>query len=96
VADCPPFFPAGFGLGALNDADEDDLDVYDGGFGGKGGRRLAYDAGEDEDDRITLGPSKRANENKPNEQGAVSIFICIISCLHSSNLIDWYSRAAFS
>jgi hypothetical protein len=26
------YFAAGFGLGALNDADEDDIDVYDGSF----------------------------------------------------------------
>lgn len=45
---------AGFGLGALNDADEDDLDVY-GGIDPNGSRRrLAFDA-EDEDETITLG-----------------------------------------
>lgn len=36
--------PAGFGLGALNDADEDDVDVYD---SGPSSRRnlIAYEAG---------------------------------------------------
>jgi G patch domain-containing protein 1 len=46
---------AGFGLGALNDADEDDLDVYEG--GPSGNRRLqAYDITErDDDDTIQIG-----------------------------------------
>ena len=39
---------AGFGLGALNDADEDDIDVYDRG-NVQTSRRLAYDAEEDDD-----------------------------------------------
>ncbi|KAJ6606998.1 hypothetical protein B0H10DRAFT_573183 [Mycena sp. CBHHK59/15] len=37
-----PKLAAGFGLGALNDADEDDLDVYDGGFT-QNRNRTAYD-----------------------------------------------------
>lgn len=46
---------AGFGLGALNDADEDDLDVYDGGATSNR-RREAYDVTEHEkDDTITIG-----------------------------------------
>ncbi|KAH9926919.1 uncharacterized protein B0H18DRAFT_875905 [Fomitopsis serialis] len=54
-----PQLAAGFGLGALNDADEDDLDVYDSSMGtGRSGRsRMAYDAVDDEDTRITMGPS---------------------------------------
>lgn len=48
---------AGFGLGALNDADEDDLDVYEGGSANR--NRLAYDATDDHDgDRISVGGSK--------------------------------------
>ncbi|KAF5362261.1 hypothetical protein D9756_002204 [Leucocoprinus leucothites] len=48
-----PRISAGFGLGALNDADEDDLDVYDGDF--KSARnRLAYDA-QHVDDVLVLG-----------------------------------------
>ena len=39
---------AGFGLGALNEADEDDLDVYDGGMD-KNHRRIAYEDDNDED-----------------------------------------------
>ena len=39
-------------MGALNEADEDDLDVYDQAFD-PGSRRLAYDENED-DERITM------------------------------------------
>jgi len=38
----------GFGLGALNDADEDDLDVYDSQMHGK--NRHAYDANDAHDE----------------------------------------------
>ena len=55
---------AGFGLGALNDADEDDLDVYDGTLGASGSKRiLAYDAEED-DDRIVMGSSRQRRAEK--------------------------------
>ena len=40
---------AGFGLGALNEADEDDVDVYESGPA-SGSRRLAFEAGDEEDD----------------------------------------------
>ncbi|TFY64484.1 hypothetical protein EVJ58_g2600 [Rhodofomes roseus] len=54
-----PQIAAGFGLGALNDADEDDLDVYDIGRGtARGGRsRMAYDAMDEDDTRISMGSS---------------------------------------
>ncbi|KAI0690482.1 hypothetical protein BC835DRAFT_1435011 [Cytidiella melzeri] len=52
-----PRLAAGFGLGALNDADEDDLDVYDGTLQAQGGRRVAYDD-DAEDDRIAMGSSR--------------------------------------
>jgi len=47
----------GFGLGALNDADEDDLDVYDHSApGNRRQQRVAYDHGlGDEDETITIG-----------------------------------------
>ncbi|KAE9403072.1 hypothetical protein BT96DRAFT_990528 [Gymnopus androsaceus JB14] len=52
-----PKLSSGFGLGALNDADEDDLDVYEGGSANR--NRLAYDATDDHDgDRISVGGSK--------------------------------------
>ncbi|KAJ3979015.1 hypothetical protein F5890DRAFT_1095353 [Lentinula detonsa] len=52
-----PNISSGFGLGALNDADEDDLDVYDGGSVNSRSR-LAYDATDDHDgERFALGSS---------------------------------------
>lgn len=61
---------AGFGLGALNDADEDDLDVYDG--GPSSNRRLqAYDIVErDDDDTIQIG-SRHDKGVKPNVVSSV-------------------------
>ncbi|CAE7198866.1 unnamed protein product [Rhizoctonia solani] len=43
-----PNISAGFGLGALNDADEDDIDVYDGGHVSRT-TRMAYDDIDDND-----------------------------------------------
>lgn len=66
---------AGFGLGALNDADEDDLDVYDNARGGRGGRRhQAYDINErddEDDDRIVIGQSRERGRTHPEQ---VSLF----------------------
>ncbi len=57
---------AGFGLGALNDADEDDLDVYDSAnFSSSTHRRhLAFDEGDanDDDESISL---HKATKTKP-------------------------------
>jgi hypothetical protein len=45
--------PAGFGLGALNDADDDDLDVYETSSNIR--NRTAYDiADREEDDKIAI------------------------------------------
>ncbi|KAH0583048.1 hypothetical protein H2248_010933 [Termitomyces sp. 'cryptogamus'] len=67
-----PLISAGFGLGALNDADEDDLDVYDGGTIGHR-RREAYDITEHEqDDAITIG-RKTDRQVKASVQSATSI-----------------------
>ncbi len=53
----------GFGLGALNDADEDDLDVYDNGQRQSSRRRVAYDNIEgDENDTVVIG----GNTKKPS------------------------------
>ncbi|KAJ7132341.1 hypothetical protein C8R44DRAFT_773822 [Mycena epipterygia] len=50
-----PKLAAGFGLGALNDADEDDLDVYDGGFA-QNRNRTAYDIiDREEEEKISIG-----------------------------------------
>ncbi|KAG9018906.1 hypothetical protein FRB90_008487 [Tulasnella sp. 427] len=73
-----PKISAGFGLGALNDADDDDVDVYDTGDASSSRRRLAFQDDEDED-MITLGPaghdSSRKNERaKPLVSGGVHTF----------------------
>ncbi|KAJ3850676.1 hypothetical protein EV368DRAFT_84315 [Lentinula lateritia] len=60
-----PNISSGFGLGALNDADEDDLDVYDG-RSANVRNRLAYDASDDpERDRTFLGGSKSKLRSAP-------------------------------
>ncbi|KZT59468.1 DUF1604-domain-containing protein [Calocera cornea HHB12733] len=56
---------AGFGLGALNDADEDDLDVYDGSRAPTDKRRLAYTIDEDEDEPVLLGSKQAAPFRRP-------------------------------
>ena len=57
---------AGFGLGALNDADEDDLDVYDLSHSARdGGRHQAYDTNErEDDDKIVIGRSQARTHHK--------------------------------
>ena len=52
-------------MGALNDADEDDLDVYDGAMRPQGGRRVAYEAGDD-DDRLMIGSSRQGRQGQDN------------------------------
>ncbi|KAH7922217.1 hypothetical protein BV22DRAFT_1070870 [Leucogyrophana mollusca] len=54
-----PKLAGGFGLGALNDADEDDLDVYDSSNAHER-NRTAYDASDMYDDeRIVMGTTRR-------------------------------------
>ncbi|KAI8996466.1 hypothetical protein BD414DRAFT_478086 [Trametes punicea] len=54
-----PKIAAGFGLGALNDADEDDIDIYDSGPG-LGRSRVAFDDTlGDDDQQISVGRSAR-------------------------------------
>ncbi|KAF8990675.1 hypothetical protein BDQ17DRAFT_1371641 [Cyathus striatus] len=61
---------AGFGLGALNDADEDDLDIYEGDITGSGRNRIAYDTTESgENEKITIG---RADEKKSQSKAVTS------------------------
>ncbi|KAF5375309.1 hypothetical protein D9757_009683 [Collybiopsis confluens] len=57
-----PNISSGFGLGALNDADDDDVDIYDG-ASSSARNRLAYDASDDRDgDRVSLGgPGNKSN-----------------------------------
>jgi len=53
---------AGFGLGALNDADEDDLDVYDADFD-SARNRLAYDT-QHADDILLVGKAKQSKQDE--------------------------------
>lgn len=66
-AESGPNISAGFGLGALNDAEDDDIDIYDRG-GSKTHRHMAYDTREEEDanDHVVVGPkfpSKLGSQN---------------------------------
>ncbi|GBE86697.1 G patch domain-containing protein [Sparassis crispa] len=73
-----PTLAAGFGLGALNDADEDDLDVYEGGRGRHGRTRMAYDAAHvDDDSHIIMGSSSarsRGQQSKVTTVASVQTF----------------------
>ncbi|EMD39102.1 hypothetical protein CERSUDRAFT_104368 [Gelatoporia subvermispora B] len=54
-----PSISAGFGLGALNDADEDDIDIYDGDTGKRLRTRMAYDIADvDDENHISVGSSR--------------------------------------
>ncbi|KAG6816148.1 hypothetical protein H0H87_008325 [Tephrocybe sp. NHM501043] len=69
-----PRLAAGFGLGALNDADEDDLDVYDGGIGNNR-LREAYDiTRHEQDDSITISGSRDRN-NKVSKPPVTSLAV---------------------
>lgn len=61
-----PKISSGFGLGALNDADEDDLDVYDSGMGSRNHDRVVFDVNDDEE-RIAMGSSRHGNKSMSNE-----------------------------
>lgn len=75
------FRAAGFGLGALNDADEDDLDVYDSGVGSSARNRVAFDATLGEDNHhISVGPS---GTRKAAAQVPVSLISLILGCSYS-------------
>ncbi|PCH44567.1 hypothetical protein WOLCODRAFT_77193 [Wolfiporia cocos MD-104 SS10] len=72
-----PGIAAGFGLGALNDADEDDLDVYDSGHGRHSRSRMAYDVVDDDDGRpIAMGARQagRAQESRTTAASGLQTF----------------------
>ncbi|KAI0714194.1 hypothetical protein C8T65DRAFT_707738 [Cerioporus squamosus] len=74
-----PQLAAGFGLGALNDADEDDIDVYDGGIGSAARNRVAYDSMlGDDGDHISIGSRSSRHQTT---QGPVSAFVYPVSYL---------------
>ncbi|KAF8628699.1 hypothetical protein AX17_005922 [Amanita inopinata Kibby_2008] len=58
-----PRISAGFGLGALNEAEEDDIDVYDSGHD-LAKSRIAYDMSERDGDTITIGQARKQAEKK--------------------------------
>lgn len=53
-----PNISSGFGLGALNEADEDDIDVYESGYN-SGKARVAFDLTEHDDDTNTITLSQK-------------------------------------
>jgi G patch domain-containing protein 1 len=55
---------AGFGLGALNDADDDDIDIYDSGFSSDKNRTVYEDPGH-EDHYTTIGSRKPRIRTEP-------------------------------
>ncbi|KAH9479298.1 G patch domain-containing protein 1 [Psilocybe cubensis] len=61
-----PKLAGGFGLGALNDADEDDLDVYDT-SNHNSRRQLAYDHAEGEDDDTVIIGHRSEKQKRPAE-----------------------------
>ena len=63
---------AGFGLGALNDADEDDLDVYDNGLHQATSRRLAFDD-DDDDDRVVMGTTQRNSSTVSSRKNIMAV-----------------------
>lgn len=69
-------YTAGFGLGALNDADEDDLDVYDGAVGRHGRSRMAYDnALGDDDHHIAVASSSTLRSARRQQSVSRSFYI---------------------
>jgi G patch domain-containing protein 1 len=70
---------AGFGLGALNDAEDDDIDVYDGNLN-KGRTRVAYDAFDHGDEVSST--VRRRSERTPKIPETASI---LASCSFKSN-----------
>ena len=71
-------FLAGFGLGALNDADEDDIDVYDGGRN-TSKSKIAYDISEREGDTVVL-TQKKAKV----EPVRMDFTLCAIQTIYTS------------
>lgn len=70
---------AGFGLGALNDADDDDVDIYDAGAG-SGRSRLAFDDSLGDDDQyISIGSSSRRQPSSREPVGRCTFLHSLVS-----------------
>ncbi|KAF8806855.1 DUF1604-domain-containing protein [Phlegmacium glaucopus] len=67
-----PRLAGGFGLGALNDAEDDDLDVYDHSHQ-QSRRRLAYDHHDGDDDNVVVIGGKGDNKNIVQERSVSSV-----------------------
>jgi len=81
----------GFGLGALNEADEDDLDVYDSLHHPSSSRRVAYDhiEGED-DDTVVIGRNGTRKADAGTRKGTSTLHVCSMTLiLISYDLIYW-------
>lgn len=60
-------------MGALNEADDDDIDVYDGGSVKQGRQRLAWESSEHEDDiRTVMGRKSERTRRPPPEPVSIS------------------------
>lgn len=86
---------AGFGLGALNDADEDDIDIYD---SGPSSRRniTAYEAGDENRYRQSIGkkggPSSQVNASRVTPPRLLSDCGCYLPVLSPGTLPSNYSE----
>ena len=80
-----PFIPAGFGLGALNDADEDDIDIYESRSAHPGRSRVAFDSAiGDDDHHISIGSSSL--QKRDARQRPVGAF-CLVATLRHSDVV---------
>lgn len=70
----------------MNDADEDDLDVYDGGPN-QTRNRTAYDIGSEKDDQIIIGG--KANKGRPKPEIVRGfILVATVSSILSLQEVD--------
>ncbi|KAF8316649.1 hypothetical protein DL93DRAFT_2056211 [Clavulina sp. PMI_390] len=67
-----PNISAGFGLGALNDAEDDDVDVYDIGGPRQSSRTIAYDDDEPRH-KVTLGSQQASQNRRPLQERQPSV-----------------------
>lgn len=89
-------FLAGFGLGALNDADEDDLDVYDSGTSKQTRTKMAYDADEAENDNLlSIGSSRARSSGRTHDAVGSNCDICQVIANESFSQEEaarWYTN----
>lgn len=104
-AESGPNISAGFGLGALNDAEDDDIDVYDLG-GSKTHRHMAYDTREEEDtdDHVVVGPRFPSKPTSRNVRITVKKTLLVFFLLSILRLLNpphlkmvglWFRASSF-